>query len=181
MARFWRGARRSAVALSVAPVAFISGCGGSSSSATPESQLLTAGLAAQTQNHLQIAATDFRAVLTQDPGNKYALYDLGLIFQQQGNTNAAEAQYRAALVSDPNYVPALFNLAILRTKEAPYEAIDLYRHVIALESSYAEAHLNLGYVLRAVGQVSEGNAEIAHAVALKPSLASPTPAATPTS
>ena len=179
-----RGSRRGApirigIALGIG-ASVLTACGGTTSASTPASQLLTAGLAAQTEGHNQQATTDFQAVLKQDPGNKYALYDLGLIDQNQGNDTAAAALYRAALVSDPNYVPALFNLAIVRTKAAPYEAIDLYRHVIAAEPGYAEAHLNLGYVLRSVGQVTEGEAEIARAVALKGSLASPTPSPTAT-
>jgi tetratricopeptide (TPR) repeat protein len=162
----------------------LAGCGSSGATQSSGSQLLTAGLAAQNAGHTQVALDDYQAVLKQEPGNKYALYDLGLIYQNKGNTAAAEAQYRAALVSDPNYVPALFNLAILRTKAAPYEAVDLYRHVIALQASYAAAHLNLGYVLRSLGQVTEGNAEIAQAVALQPSLAataSPSPQSSPAS
>jgi len=160
----------------------IAACGGRSGSApSSTAQLLTAGLAAQASGNTQAALADYQQVLTQEPGNKYALYNIGLIDQQQGKTTPAEAQYRAALVSDPNYVPALFNLAILRTGAAPYEAIDLYRHVIALQPSYAEAHLNLGYVLRSVGQVTEGNSEIAQAVSIKPSLATtPAAKATPT-
>lgn len=168
-------------ALSVAVgVLVLAGCGSSGATKSSGAQLLSAGLAAQTAGQTQTAIDDYRAVLQQEPGNKYALYNLGLIDQQKGNASAAEAQYRAALVSDPNYVPALFNLAILRTKAAPYEAVDLYRHVLALQANYAEAHLNLGYVLRALGQVTEGDAEIARAVSLNPSLAAtPTPKATP--
>jgi tetratricopeptide (TPR) repeat protein len=165
--------------LGVLTLAVLAACG-DTVAPTPEAQLLTAGLAAQTEGHTQSARAYFKQVLVQDPGNKYALYDLGLIYQQQGDSATASAEYRAALVSDPNYVPALFNLAILRTSSAPYEAIDLYRHVLALQPGYAEAHLNLGYVLRAVGQVTEGNAEIARAVALKPSLASPGATPSPT-
>ena len=161
------------IAIAVAVGALLSACaGGSAPTPTPVSQLLVAGLAAETAGQTQAAIDDFQAVLKQDPGNKYALYNLGLISdQQQHNTVAGEADYRAALISDPNYVPALFNLAILRTAAAPYEAIDLYRHVIAVQASYAAAHLNLGYVLRALGQTSEGNAEIATAVSMQPSLA----------
>lgn len=159
----------------------LAACGQDSAAPTPEVQLLTAGLAAQTLGQTQSAIADFRAVLQQDPSNKYALYDLGLIYQEQGKSASAEAEYRAALLSDPNYVPALFNLAILRTGPAPYEAVDLYRHVIAVQPGYAEAYLNLGYVLRSLGQMSEGDKEIAKALSLKPSLASPSsrPTASP--
>jgi tetratricopeptide (TPR) repeat protein len=190
MSRNRRGARTfigitfgAALSMAVAAV-ILAGCGSSGATQSSSTQLLSAGLAAQNAGHTQVALDDYQAVLKQEPGNKYALYDLGLINQQQGNTAAAEAQYRAALVSDPNYVPALFNLAILRTKEAPYEAVDLYRHVIALQPAYAAAHLNLGYVLRSLGQVTEGNAEIARALVLQPSLAataSPSPQSSPAS
>ena len=168
----WREIKVSLLACTA--VLLLAACGDTTGPPTPEGQLLNAGLAAQASGHDQTALDYFQQVLKQDPANKYALYDIGLIYQKQGKTAAAEGEYRAALISDPNYVPALFNLAILRTKEAPYESIDLYRHIIALQAGYAEAHLNLGYVLRDVGQVTEGNGEIAKALQLKPTLASPT-------
>jgi tetratricopeptide (TPR) repeat protein len=80
--------------------------------------------------------------------------------------------YRIALTIDPNFVPALFNLAILRTSSGgDRESIDLYRQVIRIDEGYAAAHLNLGFLLLDNGQEREGNAELAMAVGLDPTLA----------
>ena len=61
---------------------------------------------------------------------------------------------------DPDFAPCLFNLAILREGAGAYlEAIDLYRHVITVDPSTAEPHLNLAFALRSVGQEAEAQAE----------------------
>jgi tetratricopeptide (TPR) repeat protein len=86
--------------------------------------------------------------------------------------------YRAALQLDPTFVTALFNLAILRTGPSPFEAEELYRQVIGLEPKDATAYLNLGFLLRSQGSVTEGNNDLKTAVLLDPSLASRIPPGT---
>jgi tetratricopeptide (TPR) repeat protein len=121
---------------------------------------------------LDEAAADYRKVLVYDPRNKFAYYNLGVIEQTQGDGASAESDYRIALTIDPNFVPALFNLAILRTSSAgDREAIDLYMQVIQIDEGYAAAHLNLGFLLLDNGQERQGNAELAIAVGLDPTLA----------
>jgi Flp pilus assembly protein TadD len=56
----------------------------------------------------------------------------------------------------------------------------LYEKVIAIEPKDAEAHLNLGFALQALGKVAQGNAEIAEAVRLDPALSSRVPNSTTT-
>jgi Flp pilus assembly protein TadD len=154
----------------------LAGCGPSSTSTTGTSatSILNAGLKAQVSGNLSTAITDYNKVLAIDPQNKYAYYNLGLIAQQQNHSSDAEKDYRLALLIDPNYQPAIYNLAIVRVGVDPWESIDLYRHLIELNPNDANAHNNLGYALKSVGQTEEGNAEIAEADQLK-SGASPTP------
>ncbi|MBV8949383.1 MAG: tetratricopeptide repeat protein [Actinobacteria bacterium] len=111
-------------------------------------------------------------MLASDPSNKYAYYNLGLIAQTQQHSAEAETNYRRALSIYPNFVPALFNLAILRTNaKADAEAVELYQRIIAIDDRQAGAHLNLGFVLRGMGQADAGNVQIARALELDPSLA----------
>ena len=133
------------------------------------SDSLQNGLEAQASGMLDQAATDYSDCIKHDPGNKFCLYDLGTV--------------------DPNYAPAIFNLAILRAQAgASAEAIGLYREYVKLMPKDAAGHLNIGLLLIQTGDTTEGNAQVAQALALDPSLksrlaspssASPSPKLTP--
>jgi tetratricopeptide (TPR) repeat protein len=165
--------------LALALTFVLSGCGNDKSEGQKAADPLKAGLSAQRAGRVAEAERDYRDVLAKDPNNKYAYYNLGLIAQQAGQSQDAEEDYRVVLRLDPDYEPALFNLAILRTSPDVNEAISLYRHAIAVSPGYAAAHLNLGFALKQTGKSSEGDAELAKAVSLDPSLASRMPQAQP--
>jgi len=151
-------------------VVVMSACG-AANAAAPAPDPLAAGLKAQLEGRTDEATKDYQLLLQKDPHNKYAYYNLGLIDQLAGRPDAAELKYRSALQTDPNFAPALYNLAILRTASAPQEAVDLYRHVIALRPGDPSAHLNLGYVLLSLKQQAEAKTELDRAVVLNPALA----------
>jgi tetratricopeptide (TPR) repeat protein len=161
----------------------LSACGGPASAQQSDQQkaaaLLTAGLTAHGAGRTAEAAADYRKVLTYDPQNKWAHYNLGVIEQLNGQKAAAEADYRAVLTSDPNFAGALYNLAILRADVAPQEAVDLYRHAISAMPTMGSAHLNLGFLLQSLGQAAEGKAELDKAIAIDPALAKRIPKAPP--
>lgn len=140
---------------------------------------LAVALQAHSQGRIEEAAELYERVLVLDPRNKFAYYNLGLIDQTRGLDDRAVAAYRQALAIDPSFVPALFNLAILRTEQgAADEAISLYRSVIDANANHAAAHLNLGFLLLESGHRSQGEAELALATELDPSLASRIPVGT---
>jgi len=159
----------------------LAACGSSSydSKASPSTTLpnartlLAKALREMSSQQTDQAQTDFEEVLRLDPQNKYAYYNLGYIAQIGGHDTDAETQYRHSLAIDPKFEPALYSLAILRANAgATEEAIGLYRQAIAVKAKDANAHFNLGLLLRHTGKTDEGNAEIALAVQLDPSLAS---------
>lgn len=145
--------------------------------------LVWAGMKAQGAGQVTQAADDYHKALALDPRNKFAYFDLGVIDQSAGRNSTAELEYRTALQFDANFAEALYNLAVLRAPVAPAEAADLYRRAAAVKPSFADAHLNLGFLLISMGQKAEGKAELDRAVAIRPSLASRVPqniTATPT-
>jgi tetratricopeptide (TPR) repeat protein len=155
-------------------------CGSGKSKSEQAADTLQRGLEAQRQGRLDEAAAAYHNVLDLEPRNKFAFFNLGLIDQTSGRPRAAENNYRLALSIDPDFTPALFNLAI-----------ELYRQVIALNPEDAGPHLNLGLLLRSIGQETEADAEIQRAVQLDPGLGarltdqprqttSPEPAGSPT-
>ena len=139
---------------------------------------LKRGLVAQTAGDTEAAVGDYLDVLSLEPRNKYALYNLGLISQQRGDAASAEEYYRQAIDADPNYEPALFNLAVIRTNAGgTQEAVDLYRRVIAVNAKNARAHFNLGLLLANSGNQQGGAREVAEAITLDPSLSKSLPGA----
>jgi Tfp pilus assembly protein PilF len=145
--------------------------------------LVWEGMKAQGAGRMTEAADDYRKALALDPRNKFAYFDLGVIDQAAGRNSSAELEYRTALQFDANFAEALYNLAVLRAQTAPAEAVDLYRRTTAVKPGFADAHLNLGFLLISMGQKTEGKAELDRAVAIRPSLASRVPRnvmATPT-
>jgi tetratricopeptide (TPR) repeat protein len=141
-------------------------------------QLVGAGLAAQQQGQVDQAKKDYQAALTKDPNNKYAYYDLGVIFQQAQDSTDATTNYRRALVIDPNFKPALFNMAVLETSSDPQGAIALYQQLLQLNPNDANVNFNLGLLLIAQGQSTQGHANLAKAIQIDPSLSSRLPAGT---
>jgi tetratricopeptide (TPR) repeat protein len=173
VARSRRWTRRfSFVAVGVASALLLSACGSSPSSAQSVAQDLTAGIAAQNAGNYASATQYYQKVLTSDPKNATALYDLGDVDQLQNQIPNAKARYLAALAIDPNFISALYNLATLEATTSPNDARVLYQQIIKLSPGYANAHFNLGYVLLSLGQKKAGLAEINQGVKLDPSLKS---------
>jgi tetratricopeptide (TPR) repeat protein len=166
-------------------LAFAAACGGGGSNAPtkpadPAADALARGIAAQNANKLDEAAKDYFEVLSVDPKNKFAFYNLGQIAKNQNRLQIAEGYYRSALEIDPNYGPALFGVGYVRQQfNAIQEAIDFYTKDVAIEPTNAAAHYNLGILLRIQGKTAQGDAEIARAIQLDPKLPQP-PAPTPT-
>jgi Tfp pilus assembly protein PilF len=149
-------------------------CLQSKSQAQQASDSLNKGLQAHSQGKLDEASKDYHDVLTHDPQNKYAYYNLGVVAQTQNQPGPAENDYRLALAIDPNFSSALFNLAIIRANAgSTQEAIELYRRAIAADPNNGRAHLNLGILLRATGQPIEGDSEIQTALQLDRTLVAP--------
>jgi tetratricopeptide (TPR) repeat protein len=141
-------------------------------------ELFDAGLQAQLHNKPALAVNDYLRSLELDPKNPVSWYDLGLIEQQTGYRASAQHDYEESIADDPRYVPALYNLGTIVASTDPARAVTLYEKVIAIEPGYAQAHLNLGFALQAIGKVDEGNSQIAQAIHLDPSLSSRVPAST---
>lgn len=162
-------------------------CGLAKTPAELAAESLQKGVEAHNAGRTEEATKLYYETLSRDPKNSLAFYNLGQIARTQNRASVAEGYYRQALEVDPNFGPSLFGLAVVRSGLGgvpPQEPIELYRRVINIEPNNAAAHYNLGLLLRVVGQVAEGDAAIARARQLDPSLSAPpplpaTPAPTP--
>jgi tetratricopeptide (TPR) repeat protein len=118
-------------------------------------------------------------VLSRDPQNKFAFFNLGQIARVAGKNSIAEGYYRSSLEIDPRFSPAANGLGLVRLQAASYaEAASLERIVIAAEPNNATAHYNLALALRGLGQNPEASAEFATAQRLDAKLVPPTPVPT---
>ena len=87
----------------------------------------------------------------------------------------AEASFAAATAADPSNADTLYNLAVLRDRRLGNEARaeEAYRACLALQPSFAAAHINLGGILmqKSPRDVDGAEAEFRAAIASKPGLA----------
>ena len=187
--------RRLALVASLAAVVLLSGCGGpddpaahppstsespsttASTTASPTASaadavatLVQTGLDQLEGGNRQSARRTFESVLTLDPVNVYAHYNLGLIAQRAGQDDRAVTQYDAALESDPGFAPALFNRGILTESADLDAAIELYRRAVAADPEFAAAFMRLGFALVHEGRSDEGESYLAQGIALDPSM-----------
>ena len=178
--------RRAAIALVSATLAatVLAGCsGGSDESGTPSeassssardagavATLVAAGLEQMEAGDQAAAKGTFENVLTLDPENLYAHYNLGLIAQREGRDAAAMQSYDAALATDPAFGPALYNKAILTERLDLDEAVSLYRQAVEADPEFAPAFMRLGFALVHLGQDEEGEQFLEEGIRLDPSM-----------
>jgi tetratricopeptide (TPR) repeat protein len=137
-------------------------------------------LAAFLTRNYPLARADYKAVLKEDPTNKYRLdkiawYDLGVLDQKLGDRSAARSEYAQALKLDPKYVDALYNMGVLETSTDVSVAINLYRRALALAPKSPDIRWNLGLLLYDTGHVAQGRVLLKSAIELSPSIAARLP------
>ena len=132
--------------------------------------LVQSGLTALTSGDADTAKAAFENVLTLDPDNLYAHYNLGVIAQQRGNDEQAITSFDAALAVDGDYAPALYNRAILTEPTDLDQAIEIYRKAVAADPTMAAAFMRLGFALVHLGQDEEGATYLQEGIQLDPTM-----------
>lgn len=141
--------------------------GGSNTTVSLPKDMLQLGIEYQNNGKLNDAKKAYAAVLTTDPTNKFALYNLGLIAQTQGDNAGAIKYYDQAIASDPKFDAAIYNRALaLRDVGRLDEAALVLRQMLTQGETVGVLY-NLGQILIAQGKASEGAALVARADALK--------------
>lgn len=173
-------------ARSVLPAALVSlgilvaACGNSGSPTTGRSSAntdVTQGLAAERSGQTQQAIKDFQSALTADPTDAVPYYDLGVIYQLYlKQPSQAASEYNKALLANSSYRPAIYNLAIIETASNPQGAIALYQQLLTFNPNDSNVLFNLGLLLHAQGQPTQGQADVSKAVLINPALKSRVPA-----
>ena len=133
------------------------------------------GLALQALGNQDQAEQAFRTAVEQAPTFALAWNNLANLLRQLDRTGEAIAAFRHALNIEPNQIQARLNLGQLLLEQEDRhlldEALDHCRRAAELAPNLAEAHNNLGNVLRALGQFAEAEACYQWALQLAPILA----------
>lgn len=102
----------------------------------------------------------FERLLTLDPSDYTAHYNLGVLAALDRNWQDAESHVRAALRTDPNSADAYNALgSVALQREDLAGAADAFREAIRLRPKFAGAHYNLGLVFRKQQKNSEAASE----------------------
>jgi tetratricopeptide (TPR) repeat protein len=139
---------------------------------TQVAKLLQDGIAFAQNNQLDQASTTFTNVLTLDPDNKFALYNLGLLAQTRKDARGALTFYDRALATDPGYQPALYNKAIVLEATDIDQSIALYERITKADDQASTAWFRLSISYAVQGDDAKAKQARDKALALDPSLAS---------
>jgi len=134
--------------------------------------MLAQGLEHHQAGRLKEAEAVYRSILSSDPTQPDAHFNLGIALAQQGRTDDAIACYSKAIEFNPAHADAYYSLGnALRLIGKRDEAIEAYRQAISLRPTHAAALNNLANLLKDAGQVEEAVDAFKRALELKPDLA----------
>jgi len=115
------------------------------------------------------ARTHLNHLLTVDPADYAANYNLGALDTLDGNWQEGERHLRAALDADPNSAEAHNTLGSLYLRREELErAQQEFIEAIRLDSKFAGAHYNLGMIFRRQQKNEEAAREFRQALAADP-------------
>jgi len=117
------------------------------------------------------AQAQFNHLLTADPGNYVAHYNLGVLAALEGHWDEGAKQLQAALKADASSAEAHNALGSVYLRKGDFEhARDEFTEAIRLAPEFASAHYNLGLVFRGQGRSEEAADEFRLALASDPQL-----------
>ncbi len=92
------------------------------------------------------ALGSYKTAIELDPDFYDSFVRMGLLYASKGNPKA-EVSYKSALTIQPNSTESLFGLAKYYQDIGEYDLAEMnYKRVIEVDSFYAIAYLNLGYM-----------------------------------
>lgn len=139
--------------------------------ANSEIWFLLAGIHAA-MGELESVIVCCRHVISLQPYNTMAYYNLGVALQTLGNNIEASDSYRQAIRLQPNFTSAYSNLGLTLWRQGNNEEALFYaRQAIHLDPTMALAHNNLGLILKSLGQLDEAMAAFHETLRLDPALA----------
>lgn len=82
-----------------------------------------------------------KALLAEDPNNKFARYGLAMEYSKAGQLDTAVSEFRALIASDPNYCAAYFHAGQVLERAGDVEqARAMYEQGIEAATRAGDAH-----------------------------------------
>ncbi|HEV3136750.1 MAG TPA: tetratricopeptide repeat protein, partial [Pirellulales bacterium] len=111
----------------------------------------------------------YRQVLTVEPGNPQALYQMGILALQVGRFEEAKDWISHAVVADPSQAVFHANLGeAYRRLGKSSQAMVCYDQALKIRPDLAQVHTAMGTVLHGQGKLAEAVAALREALRLKP-------------
>jgi superkiller protein 3 len=133
--------------------------------------LIELGIAHGELKDWEDAIATLRKAVALAPGSVRAHYNLALTLDRADPSKGAGIpEYRKALKIDPADVDSLINLAVDRGEEDAPEARNLLARALKADPKNANAHLNLGLLLKKNSDYKSAASELREAARLNPKL-----------
>lgn len=118
------------------------------------------------QGHMEAALDAFRRALSVSPDSPQVRCELACLYEQQGHWELAAGEYAQALKSYPALPDLHHRLArVLQLQGKCIEAVGRLHYALQLDSHHFEAHLSLGKLMEADGQLERAQASFERALA----------------
>ena len=129
----------------------------------------TYGVALFQHGYLNPAADSFKQVISAQPQNAEAYYNLGTLYLRKNDLAEARNHLAQSVKLRPDYPEAWNNLGMIAAQENQLDlAVRHFRHSLALRPDYVTALLNLGNIDRRQGNIPEANRLLKRAAELEP-------------
>ena len=130
------------------------------------------GVASSQIGLLDDAIIAFQKVISLEPNDAKAHYNIGNTFQKQGKWQEAIDAYNKALLIKPEYAEAYNNMGVALKEQGKLdEAIKAYNKTVLIKSDYADAYYNMGNALNDYGKWDEAIDAYNKSISLKPDYA----------
>jgi protein O-GlcNAc transferase len=123
------------------------------------------GLVYRAQGRLEEALNCLKKASRDEP-TEVSFTLLGVIQADLNLTNEARESYRTAISIDPTHQEAYYNLGVSLRNDQKQEAIAVLQKAIDIDSTYALAHRELGWLFRRTDQFPEAEYHLRRAVEL---------------
>jgi Flp pilus assembly protein TadD/peroxiredoxin len=129
----------------------------------------TYGVALYQHGYLDQAEESFQQVVTANPENPDAYYNLGTLSLRRNDFSQARQYLETALKLRPDYPEAWNNLGMIAAQNgSPDEAIGNFNQALVLRPTYAVALLNLGNVYRRQHSFAKAEESLGRALEIQP-------------